>query len=685
MRRGVGWVLFVLGAAACAAAPGRSTAPARLSPARTSADRPRTALEDTAAREPVLADYALYFRARAAADTRPADAVALARELVSSHPDSIWVGRARLLEGELFRGSADLGAARGAFDAASAALPSGSPWWLRAMLERAETAAALGDAEGALDVAHEIRRVAPRGIAARRARRLTERIHRARPDLVVDHVDEAELRLRAGDARGARDESEAALGAELSPALEARALWVRAQAEHALGLSAAESTCVALADRVPSEPLAARALVAAAGWRWNADDDPGALRLFRDVLRRFPDRPQAAEALYGMGRIAQEEGRYDEARKSYARIADEFPEADLAAEARWRAAWMRYLGGDMAAAERDYARVAAQSRDAPRVAAEYWRARALERLGREDEARSRFARLVDVHPTSYYAELADERLGRPPPAGNPVAPPPPPFPAELAGPHAERARVLSALGFRSFARRELDALSDADAPRPALVDGYRAIGAIGAALRVAAGEHRAFSAPPTETLYPLGYWEVVLPAARAEGVDPLLVVSLIRQESLFDPDAVSSAGARGLMQLLPATARHIRAADGGPSPTPAALHDVATNVQLGVTLLARLLDRYAGSMVKALAAYNGGEEAVAKWERRYAGRAPDEFVELISYRETRDYVKAVLRNLRAYRQLYAAASPSTSSAGSPPNAPFDMTTTTSPGRALATR
>jgi soluble lytic murein transglycosylase len=683
MRRGVGWVVCLIGVAACAAAPGRSTAPAH--PVRASPDRSLTPLEDAAAREPALADYALWFRARAAAGARPADALALARELVTTHPDSIWVGRARLLEGDLLRRKGDLGAARSAFDAAGTALPSGSPWWLRATLGRAETAAALGDADGALEVAHDIRRVAPRGIAARRARRLTERLRRARPDLVVDHVDEAELRLRAGDARGARDETEVALGSELAPAFEARALWVRAQAEHALALPAAESTCLALADRVPSDPLAARALVAAAGWRWNADDDPGALRLFRDVVRRFPDRPQAAEALYGMGRIAQEEGRYDEARKSYARIADEFPEAEVAAEARWRAAWMRYLAGDMAAAEHDYARVAAESRDAPRVAAEYWRARALERLGREDEARQGFAHLVDLNPTSYYAGLAEERLGRPAPASNPVAPPPPPFPAELAGPHAERARVLSTLGFGRSARRELDALADADAPRPALVDAYRAIGAISPAVRLAAAEPRSFSAPPTETLYPLGYWDVVEPAARAEGVDPLLVVSLIRQESLFDPDAVSSAGARGLMQLLPSTARRVHAADGGAAPTSAALHDVATNVRLGVTLLSRLLTRYGGSTVKALAAYNGGEDAVAKWERRYAGREPDEFVELISYRETRDYVKAVLRNLRAYRQLYAAPSASTSSVGSPPNAPFDMTMTTSPDRALATR
>ena len=89
--------------------------------------------------------------------------------------------------------------------------------------------------------------------------------------------------------------------------------------------------------------------------------------------------------------------------------------------------------------------------------------------------------------------------------------------------------------------------------------------------------------------------------------------------------------------------------------------------------------------MKAVAAYNGGEDAVAKWERRYAGREPDEFVELISFRETRDYVKAVLRNQRVYRLLYAAPSSPATSVGSPPNAPFDMTSTTSPRWLVASR
>jgi soluble lytic murein transglycosylase len=140
------------------------------------------------------------------------------------------------------------------------------------------------------------------------------------------------------------------------------------------------------------------------------------------------------------------------------------------------------------------------------------------------------------------------------------------------------------------------------------------------------------------------------------------------------------------MQLLPRTARDLSADLGRPPPDRAGLRDPATSIQLGTLLLRRLLDRYDGSRVKALGAYNAGEDAVAKWERRYPDRPEDEFVELISFRETRDYVKAVLRHYQTYRIVYSPVpSAEATSTGSPPNAPFDMMTITSPGRADSTR
>jgi soluble lytic murein transglycosylase len=152
-------------------------------------------------------------------------------------------------------------------------------------------------------------------------------------------------------------------------------------------------------------------------------------------------------------------------------------------------------------------------------------------------------------------------------------------------------------------------------------------------------------------LYPLAFWASVRREADANGVDPLLVEAVMRQESLFDPDARSPADARGLMQLLASTAEKLTASGSIDLTQP------DLNIQLGTRYLHILLARFGSDTLKALAAYNGGEAAVEKWQQRFPDLDPDEFVENISYRETRDYVKRVVTNYRKYQQLYAAGAP----------------------------
>jgi soluble lytic murein transglycosylase len=678
----------------CVLATGCSALKRAPSPSAPRADdpvaaRPAATLKviETAARQhPVLGDYALYFRARADAKAgNDREAVEAVEALVTQHPDSVWADRARLLAGQVLGRRGDAASARAWLAAARSGLTEPSPHWARATIDLAELEAKHGDPASAVALATELRRSKTRGLAARRMRRLSERVRLAHPELApVDHVDEAEFRLREGDSSGARAEAEAALALEPAPEARARALWTRAQAERALGdRAAAEATCLRLASE--DDPLAARGLLAVGSWRWNADDDAAALRFFHQTAARFPKSPQAAEALYAIGRIEQEARRYDGAFEAYRRVAERYPDAPLASEAAWRAGWVRYLAAEFAAAAQWFARLAARMPESARPAAEYWGARALEQLGRRGESVEKLTHLAEFHTTSYYAGLAEERLGRRSSGAATALPadePPPPFPPTLAGTHAERARVLADLGFRRLARRELDALGP-DVPRHELIEAYQSVGAISAALRVAREVWRDSTNTPHRDLYPLGYWDTVRSASERHQLDPFLVVSLIRQESLFEPEAVSPADARGLMQLMPATAREL-SREGGQAVDKSALFRPDVNVDLGTTLLARLLNRYEGSSAKALAAYNAGQDAVAKWERRYGDREKDEFVELISFRETRDYVKAVLRNYRLYRRLYAP-SDSATSAGNPPNAPFDITTMTSPGRADDTR
>jgi soluble lytic murein transglycosylase len=317
------------------------------------------------------------------------------------------------------------------------------------------------------------------------------------------------------------------------------------------------------------------------------------------------------------------------------------------------------------------------------VAAEYWEARALERLG-DPRSQDRMLHVAERHGETYYGALMRARLGReqqqaPAEIGQSA----PAFPDDLTGPHAERARRLAALGLSGLARRELDALAP-HASSDSLLEAYVAIGAPGAALGLARRQWPSEDAVQRRHLYPLGYWDVVEEEAWANGLDPLLVSAVIRQESRFRPEAISPANAHGLMQLLPPTARDVARQGGQPEPRTDALRDVRTNVALGTRHLRELFDRYLGSTVRALAAYNAGPEAVAKWDERHGDRPVDEFVELISFEETREYVKSVLGAYQVYRSLYAPSA-STTFAGNPPNAPFDITTMTSPVCAEPTR
>jgi soluble lytic murein transglycosylase len=637
---------------------------------------------------PELRDLVLYLEAREAAHAGD-DALAISRvaTLGERFPDSIWVPSARLLAGRLCRKTGDLAGARGWLAAARAELSPKNPRWATATLALADVAARQGDDREALELVRAARATKLEGVALRRAQRTTSRIRAHAPALfepLASHVAEGELLLGENDASGAALEAAAALAIPNPTSEErAQALWIRARAERALGQRGdAEATCLEVASLSPT--LGPKALSAAGRWRWNADDDAGALRLYRQVTTRFPTSSDSAEARYAIGRIQQESGRYDEAFDTYDRLARDQPRSSVASEARWRAGWVRYLSGDLPGAASYFARVADDGPPNVRIAAAYWAARIRTTL-QDPSAENEMSEVASDHPGTYYGGLAAQRLGQSTADVTPnvVAPPAPGFPDELTGPHATRARAYAELGLPGLARRELDAVPE-DAPRLLVAQAFAAVGAPGDALVTARGAGPDPDDATRRFLYPLGFWSVVEHEARARGLDPLLVTSLIRQESLFMPDAVSPADAHGLMQLLPRTARDV-APDAGLSTADArALHAVTTNVRLGTTLLRRLLDKYDGSNVKALAAYNAGEDAVTKWEKRYGPRPDDEFTELISFRETRDYVKLVLQNLQVYRQLYAL-SPVATSRGNPPNAPFDMITTTSPETLVASK
>lgn len=151
--------------------------------------------------------------------------------------------------------------------------------------------------------------------------------------------------------------------------------------------------------------------------------------------------------------------------------------------------------------------------------------------------------------------------------------------------------------------------------------------------------------------FPLKYRETIDQYADMYRLDPLLVYSLIREESFYNPRAFSYAGACGLMQLLPRTAN--RMADDGMAPLNRNdLFQPVLNIRLGMRYLRFLLDRYDGRLYLALAAYNAGPHRVDRWLSFYPGYPEENFIEAIPFKATRGYVKKIVRNVHLYRLYY---------------------------------
>jgi soluble lytic murein transglycosylase len=151
--------------------------------------------------------------------------------------------------------------------------------------------------------------------------------------------------------------------------------------------------------------------------------------------------------------------------------------------------------------------------------------------------------------------------------------------------------------------------------------------------------------------FPIAHEEVVRAEAARNGLDPLLLFALIKQESAYGEGAVSPAGALGLMQLMPTTAESLSRELSEPPPVREDLLSSPANVRLGARYLAKLLSQFKGNLFCALAAYNAGPQRVTTWQRNWGTLPFDAFVELIPLEETRNYVKSIVRNYVFYAQL----------------------------------
>ncbi len=416
---------------------------------------------------------------------------------------------------------------------------------------------------------------------------------------------------------------------------------------------------VALFDGVTSKDLQGDAAYQRARMIVRTGQPGSVVRALERVWVAFPeDSEPAASALFLAADLLADRGLDDSARIYFREAGTRYPGTAFGRRGAFQAAMITYLDGNYGTAAAELDRIAATPANPEALGALYWAGRAFAADGDTAAATDRWRQVASRGRDSYYAWRAAARLGtdfrrfEPDSATNSVA-----EPDALA-----RVALLRRLGLKVEARFELDAYVAAagGAPGPlmatatalAAAEWYaRAIRVAERAIERGVSLDRAVA----RLLYPLPYEGLLRSEALQAGLDPMLAAGVIRQESLFDPEARSVADARGLMQVVPSVGAALARQAALPEWDPVLLYQPDVNLDFGIEHLAEALGRL-GWPERALAAYNAGFERVSRWQSiRGVDQDPEVFVERIPFAETRDYVKKVLRNTAMYHALYPKA------------------------------
>jgi soluble lytic murein transglycosylase len=452
-----------------------------------------------------------------------------------------------------------------------------------------------------------------------------------------------------------------------------------------------------IAANPPNAPAVAQALGEKAKFYANANDVTNAKLTFTQLISNAPQGDVASQALFGVGQqFARNADLVSEAAQAFRAAAALHFDAERGAEALARAAGLEYRLGrynDVLTTARTLSDSYAS--EALSLQGPLWLGKAQIALGEVSTGTATLRALAERSPDSYEGVRAAELAADP--NRTPLSLPSPPTPLPMGegseqaeaetwlrswlnisdtvdvrspgenisgNPRYQRGLELWRLGFKGEAREEFEglraALTNDALSQYQLALLFRDIGlyrsSIGAAdtlMRLSPAKTPS-ALPPfiAKLLYPTYYADLVLQHAQEYSLDPLLVFSLIRQESLFEPFAVSSAAANGLMQVIPSTGREINSdLNWPPDYTTADLQKPYVVVRFGTYYLNKQRNFLKGDLYAALAAYNGGAGNALIWEER-SGGDPDVFFTEINFEETQRYIRAIAANYAIYHRLY---------------------------------
>ncbi len=425
----------------------------------------------------------------------------------------------------------------------------------------------------------------------------------------------------------------------------------------------------------------------------HSSDDIAAVHDLRKLANRQPASSAAAAAVLESGKQYEDLGQLDDARLAYQAVTDHYPSSAEAPDARFRLGFLAYRQGNFAAAATTWGTAERNGQFTSRLA--FWLGKAHHHLADNARARAAWKSAIALDPNGFYGLRANDLLqGRPDATmdSQSLDSIPPEMTADdrrqfddwyrMLGTEATSVRMavqndpayrnVSQLvqdGDRTRASREINGLAKRYAGDVAHLSALASLLADRGEIRYSAQvAQQAIEAAMGASLqvpqaleqlaYPIPYLDLILPIAKERGVDPLLFMALLRQESSFDPTARSSAGASGLAQIMPSTGEAIAEGLGRTDWKPEDLFKADVNIEFGLLHLADQLAAYQRHVFPALAAYNAGSGAVKDWVGDLNDDDPDVFVERIPYPETREYVQQVYANYAQYERVYRDESPS---------------------------
>lgn len=373
-----------------------------------------------------------------------------------------------------------------------------------------------------------------------------------------------------------------------------------------------------------------------------------ARQAYQSVYELYPKSEFAPMGLYRAGKLEQRNLRVDNASNYYKTVIAEYPAYEKTPDAAWNLGWIYYKKGQYQNANDIFSGYSYPEDSFDAQSFPYWKAKSLEKLGHKADAYNIYESLAFSDRFTYHSFLARVKIDHKPKVKNTKLN----NYSVVKNPNYEKAVLFTNMGIYEYADKEIVALEEkavSDDQFIIVSQLYNRAGNIYKSVNLLEKIDTPAALPYK---YPQPYSDEVFRFSNKYGHDVLLVYSLIREESRYNKDAVSSSNARGLMQLISGTANDSAREVGIQQYNFNKLFEPEVNVELGSFYLRKVLDRYNGEIPLGLASYNAGPNRVAEWVDTIGYFKFDEFIEKIPITETRNYVKRILRSYGAYNAVY---------------------------------